>query len=284
MLQLTSDPLALGLVAAAQFMPVLVLGLFGGVVADAVNKRNGLICHPDRGWLLALMLGRPRRHRTAWRSGRSSCWRWCSAWSTPSTCPSASRSWSRWSAATTSPTRSRSTAPCSTARASSARPSPASSSPPIGIAPLFFINAVSYLAVIVGLLLMRTERAAPAARSGRRRAQPALRRRPPGRGPALRRAATRDPAADRRPGRRLDVRAQLPGAHPGRLRATCWTATPTRTASSWRPAGVGSLVSALAIAFGMRPTMRLLLAGAAAIGAGLIGLSLSRSLPLEPRC
>ena len=40
MLQLTSDPLALGIVAAAQFMPVLVLGLFAGVVADCDQQAN----------------------------------------------------------------------------------------------------------------------------------------------------------------------------------------------------------------------------------------------------
>jgi len=45
--------------------------------------------------------------------------------------------------------------------------------------------------------------------------------------------------------------------------------------------GAGSLVSALAIAFFMRPTMRLLLAGTAVIGAGFIGLSLIVSLPLD---
>ena len=42
-LQLTNDPLALGIVAAAQFAPVLFLGLFGGIVADAVSKRKALI-------------------------------------------------------------------------------------------------------------------------------------------------------------------------------------------------------------------------------------------------
>lgn len=38
-LQLTGNPFDLGLVAAAQFLPVLVLGLFGGLVADALPKR-----------------------------------------------------------------------------------------------------------------------------------------------------------------------------------------------------------------------------------------------------
>jgi MFS family permease len=45
--------------------------------------------------------------------------------------------------------------------------------------------------------------------------------------------------------------------------------------------GAGSLASALAIAFAMRPTMRLLLAGTAAIGFGFVGLSVVAALPLD---
>jgi MFS family permease len=43
LLELTGDPLYLGLVAVAQFAPVLVLGLFGGLVADALPKRRTLV-------------------------------------------------------------------------------------------------------------------------------------------------------------------------------------------------------------------------------------------------
>jgi MFS family permease len=39
-LQLTGDPFVLGVVAACQFGPVLVLGLFGGVIADQLPKRE----------------------------------------------------------------------------------------------------------------------------------------------------------------------------------------------------------------------------------------------------
>jgi MFS family permease len=42
-LQLTGDPIWLGIVAAAQFIPVLVLGLFAGVAADSLPKRETLI-------------------------------------------------------------------------------------------------------------------------------------------------------------------------------------------------------------------------------------------------
>ncbi|MBM4408806.1 MAG: MFS transporter [Chloroflexi bacterium] len=56
-LQLTNDPFALGLVAAAQFVPVLVLGLFGGLVADALPKRRTLIGTQAAQMLLAFALG-----------------------------------------------------------------------------------------------------------------------------------------------------------------------------------------------------------------------------------
>ena len=42
-LQLTHDPLWLGVVAAAQFIPVMVFGLFAGVLADTLPKRPTLI-------------------------------------------------------------------------------------------------------------------------------------------------------------------------------------------------------------------------------------------------
>ncbi len=42
-LQLTGDPIWLGIVATAQFLPVMVFGLFAGVAADAFPKRRVLI-------------------------------------------------------------------------------------------------------------------------------------------------------------------------------------------------------------------------------------------------
>jgi len=43
-LQLTHSPLLVGLVLAAQFLPVLVAGPLGGLVADRYRKRNVLLC------------------------------------------------------------------------------------------------------------------------------------------------------------------------------------------------------------------------------------------------
>jgi MFS family permease len=55
-LQLTGDPLLLGVVAAAQFLPVLLLGLFGGLIADHLPKRRTLIATQVSAMLLAFAL------------------------------------------------------------------------------------------------------------------------------------------------------------------------------------------------------------------------------------
>jgi MFS family permease len=55
-LELTSDPLILGLVTALAFLPVLVLGLFGGLIADALPKRQTLIATQTVQMTLAFIL------------------------------------------------------------------------------------------------------------------------------------------------------------------------------------------------------------------------------------
>ena len=56
-LTLTNDPLMLGVVAAAQWLPVLALGLFGGLIADALPKRPTLIAVEAVMAALAVVLG-----------------------------------------------------------------------------------------------------------------------------------------------------------------------------------------------------------------------------------
>jgi MFS family permease len=55
-LQLTGDPLLLGIVAAVQWLPVLVLGLFGGLVADALPKRRTMVITQGFAALLSLTM------------------------------------------------------------------------------------------------------------------------------------------------------------------------------------------------------------------------------------
>ncbi|HEX5825287.1 MAG TPA: MFS transporter [Candidatus Limnocylindrales bacterium] len=55
-LQLTHDPLWLGLVSLAQFGPVIVFGLFGGVIADQLPKRRTLMATQSVAMILAFIL------------------------------------------------------------------------------------------------------------------------------------------------------------------------------------------------------------------------------------
>ncbi len=55
-LTLTNSPLDLGIVAAVQFVPVLVLGLFGGVIADAFPKKRTLLAAQTLMMVLAFVL------------------------------------------------------------------------------------------------------------------------------------------------------------------------------------------------------------------------------------
>lgn len=56
-LQLTNSGTALGLVAALQYLPVLVLGPWGGVIADRLPKRQLLCATQSAFAILALILG-----------------------------------------------------------------------------------------------------------------------------------------------------------------------------------------------------------------------------------
>jgi MFS family permease len=55
-LQLTHDPIWLGLVSVAQFGPVILFGLFGGVIADQLPKRKTLMATQTVAMLLAFAL------------------------------------------------------------------------------------------------------------------------------------------------------------------------------------------------------------------------------------
>src|SRR5690348_2981080 len=52
-----NDPLALGLVAALQFLPTMLLSLFTGVIADRYSKHRLLIITQSSSMLLAALLG-----------------------------------------------------------------------------------------------------------------------------------------------------------------------------------------------------------------------------------
>ena len=55
-LELTGDPFLLGVVVAAQFGPILLVGLFGGLIADGLPKRRTLVVTQALEMALALVL------------------------------------------------------------------------------------------------------------------------------------------------------------------------------------------------------------------------------------
>src|SRR6266576_47428 len=55
-LQLTHDPIWLGIVSVAQFGPVIIFGLFGGVIADQLPKRKTLLATQTVAMVLAFIL------------------------------------------------------------------------------------------------------------------------------------------------------------------------------------------------------------------------------------
>src|SRR5881394_1870941 len=55
-LQLTHNALLLGLVGALQFLPVMFLALFGGVLADRLPKRTVLLCTQSMAAVQAIVL------------------------------------------------------------------------------------------------------------------------------------------------------------------------------------------------------------------------------------
>jgi len=278
-LQLTSDPLALGIVAAAQFTPVLVLGLFAGVYADAVNKRTALIWTQVGAAVLALVLGLLVFGNVV------QVWQVfvlalllgvVNAFDMPIRQAFVVEMVGRddvanavaLNSAVFNGTRIIGPAIAGIFIAT------------VGIAPLFFFNAISYLAVVAGLLMMRTSEL------HRPRERLTVGRNP--------RSVVNHLVEGLRYVRStrlilipivvlgvvstftLNFQVLIPVFARDVLHGEADTYGFLMAAS-----GAGSLVSALAIAFFMRPTMRLLLAGTAVIGAGFIGLSVIVSLPLD---
>jgi MFS family permease len=275
-LQLTNDPIALGLIAAAQFMPILVFGLFGGIVADAVSKRGALYVTQSIAGLLALILA------LLVVSGLVQVWHVfvlalllgvVNSFDMPIRQSFVIEMVGRDDVANAVALNaavfnlSRIIGPAIAGLTIAA----------IGIAPLFFINAASYVATIVALLLMRPQAMHP---------------------PSARVVLERN--------WRSVVDRLVEGLRYVRGEKTIFLAISTLGVVAlfalnfsvmiplvardllggdadtygflMAATGVGSLLSALSIAFGARPTMRRLLVGATVIGVSMAALGISRNL------
>lgn len=278
-LQLTNDPLWLGLVAAAQFTPVLFLGLFGGIVADAVSKKKALIVTQVAAGILAFALG------LLVVTGLVEVWHVfvlalllgvVNSFDMPVRQAFVVEMVGRDDIANAVALNSANFNVTRIIGPAIAGLSIAA----IGLHPLFFINAISYVAVVIGLFLMRDselrqplervvvernwrsviDRLVEGLRYTRQDAQIFL---------AISVLGVVATFA-------LNFSVLIPLVARDVLHGDADTYGFLMAAT-----GVGSLVSALSIAFGARPTMKLLLVGAGAVGVSMIGLGLSTWLPLS---
>ena len=278
-LELTNDPLALGIVAAAQFAPVLVLGLFAGLVADAFAKRAALLWTQLAAAGLAVVLG------LLVFSDQVQVWHVyllapglgvVNAFDMPIRQAFVVELVGRrdvanavaLNSAVFNGTRIIGPAIAGLLIAS------------IGLAPLFLLNAASYLAVVVGLMLMRTaELVAPTERAVVKRSVRAVMGQL-AEGLHYVRATRPILLAISVLGVVATVALNFQVLIPV-LARDVFGGQADLFGFLMAASGFGSLVASLAIAFGQRPTLRLLLFGATAIGVGLIGLAASRFVPLS---
>ena len=278
-LQLTNDALWLGLVAAAQFTPVLLLGLFGGIVADTVPKKKALIVTQTAAGILAFVLG------VLVITNQVQVWHVfllalllgvVNSFDMPVRQAFVVEMVGREDVANAVALNSanfnvtRIIGPAIAGLAIAA----------VGMHPLFFINAVSYVAVVIGLFLMRDSDLRPPVERMvvERTLRSVIDRLVEG----LRyvRGDTQIFVAISILGIvstfALNFSVLIPLVARDVLQGDADTYGFLMSAT-----GVGSLLSALSIAFGAKPTMRRLLVGAAVIGLSMIGLGLSRWLPLS---
>jgi MFS family permease len=277
-LEMTGDPLALGITAAVQFLPVLLLGLFGGLIADALPKRNTLYVTQGGSAVLALILG------ALVATGTVQVWM---VWVLAAALGTLN--------AVDMPVRQSfvvemvgredvaNAVALNSAVFNGARIlGPAIGGVLIGIfglAVCFLLNGLSYLAVLVGLSLMRDEELLAVAHPPRPRSFGAVAEQLAEGLRYVRRTTTIlvaigvlgivSTVA-------LNFQVLIPVYAQSVLHGDATTYGYLMAAS-----GVGSLISALLIAFGLRPTLRLLLTGAALIGVALIALAFSPSLAVS---
>jgi len=277
-LELTDDPFLLGIVGVAQFLPVMILGLFGGIVADTLPRRAGLLATQVISGLLALILG------VLVLADVVAVWH-VIVLAFLLGCVNAFDMPIRQSFVLEMVGRDEIAAAIgyNSALFNGARVvGPAVAGlviAAVGIEECFLLNAASYVAVIVGLLAMRASEL------------------------HLRPRAER-PHSVRQVGDQLAEGLRYVRSEPVILLAICVVGVvavfglnnqvllplaardllggdATTYGFLGAAVGLGSLVSSLAMAAGRPPTLRLLLAGGGAIGLAITLMALSRILPLS---
>ena len=277
-LELTDEPLALGIVAACQFLPTLALGLFGGIVADVLPKRRTFLILEFFAVGQAIVLG------LLVSTGTIQTWQVYSL-ALVLGVVSAIEMPVRQSFVVEMVGRDdvANAVALNSAVFNGARiVGPAAAGILIGVAGLavsFYVNAASYLAAIAALLLMREHELRPAPRAP-------LALTPRGIAGQLREGLVyvRDTPTVLLPIAVLGLVAVF-GMNFNVLIPVFARDVLHGTAETFgflmAAAGVGSLLGALALAFRGRPTLRLIVVGAAVFGVTLMLLAVSRSFALS---
>ena len=271
-LLLTHDPVALGLRSVFQFIPVMVLGLFGGIIADTLPKRATLYVTQAASGLVALTLG------VLTLTGTVQVWH-IYVLAAILGCISAVDMPVRQSFVVEMVGREHvvNAVALNSATFNGARIiGPAVGGVligAVGVGLCFMLNAASYLAVLAALFLMHEVELHPGIRSPVPHSPRAVLdqlaeglryvRHTPSVFLAIMVLGIVSTVA-------LNFSVVMPLYAADTLHGDASTYGYLMAA-----AGVGSLAAALLIAFGMRPTLRLLIIGSALIGVALVALAIS---------
>ena len=153
--RLTNSAALLGVFGFASQIPVLFLASLGGYVGDRYNRHRGVVWTQTAAMILAFRAGGADAVRSDPRLGNRGASAFSPASSTRSMCPSARHSSCKWWGGKICRTRSRSIHRSSMARALVGPAIAGFAIGWLGEGWCFFLNGISFLAVIAALLMMR---------------------------------------------------------------------------------------------------------------------------------
>jgi predicted MFS family arabinose efflux permease len=280
-LTLTDDPLMLGLLAAAQWGPILLFGLFGGVIADALPKRRVILTTQTIAMALAFILV------ALTVTGTIQVWQVLLM-----------AVLLGFTQVVDLPTRQsfmyemvgRDDLPNAIALNSAINNGAKVLGPAVagltiaavGVEAAFVLNGLSFLAVIACLLSMRTAELMPSVRSALPRTVGGIVN-GVGEGLGYIRRTRHVLIAITVLGVVATAAMNYPVLMPPLARDVL-NAGPSGFGFLMSAAGIGSLVAAVAIAFRLRPSTRTILAGALMLGVLEAALASSRWMPLSLAC
>ncbi len=280
-LTLTNDPWMLGLLVTAQYGPILLFGLFGGIVADSLPKRRTLIATQTVAMTLAVILG------ILTLTGAVQVWHVILlaallGFTNVVTMPT------RWSFVYEMVGRD--DLPNAVALNAAIYNAAGVVGPAVagltiaavGVPVAFLLNGLSFVAVIACLLAMRPSELMPAVRSDLPRSMGAI---AGSLAEGLRYIGrTRHVLIAMTVVGLVSTAAMNYSVVIPPLARDVLNAGPSGYGFLMTASGIGALIAALALAFGLRPGTRIILTGALLLGGLEVALAISRWMPLSLVC